>query len=71
MIVHRPEANLSPFHSFIYFTPIYLTGIVFSLYQENILKFFRRKNYIARNGGSWFIVTTNQLLWYLWKLPQG
>jgi len=43
MIVHRPEANLSPFHSFIYFTPIYLTGIVFSLYQENILKFLDGK----------------------------
>jgi surface polysaccharide O-acyltransferase-like enzyme len=43
MLVHRPEANLSPFHSFIYFTPIYLLGIFFSIHQDKALHFLEGK----------------------------
>lgn len=43
MIVHRPEANLSPLHSFIYFTPIYLLGIYFSRNHKYFLTFLKGK----------------------------
>lgn len=43
MIVHRPEANLSPLHSFIYFMPIYMLGIIFSINQNKILSLLEGK----------------------------
>lgn len=43
MIVHRPASNLSVLHSFIYFTPIYLLGIIFSIHQEKALTFLKGK----------------------------
>ncbi len=36
MLIHRPLGNLSPIHSVIYFTPIYLLGIIYSMHQEAI-----------------------------------
>ena len=42
MLVHRPWHNLSPIHSVIYFTPIYLLGIIYSMHQEAIARCTRR-----------------------------
>ena len=43
MLIHRPVANLSPLHSFIYFIPMYLLGILFSVHQEKVLTFLNGK----------------------------
>jgi hypothetical protein len=36
LIIHRPELNLNPLHSLVYFLPIYLLGIYTSIYREKI-----------------------------------
>jgi probable poly-beta-1,6-N-acetyl-D-glucosamine export protein len=38
-VIHRPEHNLDPFHSFIYFLPAYLFGIWFSANRDLALAF--------------------------------
>lgn len=44
MLVHRPWQNLSPIHSVIYFTPIYLLGIIYSMQQEAIADAIKSKS---------------------------
>ena len=46
MIVQRPSGNLSPIHSVIYFTPIYLLGIMFSINNKVLLNFINNKSII-------------------------
>jgi len=36
MIVHRPAQNVNPFHSLVYFLPVYLLGIYSSINQKKI-----------------------------------
>lgn len=45
VFIHRPLGNLSPIHSLIYFTPIYLLGILYSAYEERISKFIENKSF--------------------------
>ena len=44
MLVHRPLHNLSPIHSVIYFTPIYLLGIIYSMHQNAIADAIKPKS---------------------------
>ncbi|MFP6788342.1 MAG: acyltransferase [Thalassolituus sp.] len=44
--VHRPPGNLNVFQSYIYYTPLYLLGIVFSLYKSDLDVFFEDKIWI-------------------------
>lgn len=43
MIVQRSSGNLSPIHSVIYFTPLYLLGIMFSINKGLLLNFIKNK----------------------------
>ncbi|MBT9187520.1 acyltransferase family protein [Zobellia russellii] len=43
LFVHRPLLNLNPFHSLFYFTPMYLIGVLTSLYSTNIKRFLDNK----------------------------
>ncbi len=38
-LVHRPNFNLSPIHSLVYFVPMYLLGMFFSINRESILNY--------------------------------
>lgn len=62
MVVHRPEANLSPLHSFIYFTPIYMLGIIFSINQEKFLNLLKGK--IILLGIGVVLVSLSQIKMY-------
>ncbi len=42
-IAHRPANNLSPVHSLVYFIPIYLLGINYSLHKHGCDRFIRGK----------------------------
>ena len=44
MLVQRPLNNLSPIHSVIYFTPIYLLGITYSMHQNAIADAIKPKS---------------------------
>ncbi|MDM7952337.1 MAG: acyltransferase [Cyanobium sp. CZS 25K] len=44
MLVHRPWHNLSPIHSVIYFTPIYLLGIIYAMHQKAIADAIKSKS---------------------------
>lgn len=47
MLIHRPVDNLSVFQSVVYFTPVYLFGILTSLYRHQIDAALRNKtNYL-------------------------
>jgi len=46
MFIHRPAANLSPLHSVIYFTPIYLLGIICSIHRGSAIDFIKGKSTI-------------------------
>lgn len=43
MLIHRPTFNLSPVHSFIYFIPVYLIGIISSIKKDQVFKFIETK----------------------------
>lgn len=38
IFIHRPENNINPFHSLLYYTPVYLFGILCSEQKNNIYK---------------------------------
>ena len=40
-IVHRPVHNMNPFHSLVYFIPVYLLGIYSSIHQQKIYAFLK------------------------------
>ena len=42
MLVHRPAQNDNPVHSVLYFAPVYLGGILVSLYREEVFSFLKR-----------------------------
>lgn len=44
MVVYRSSHNLSPVHSVIYFTPMYLLGIIYSIHEEGISTFLKSKS---------------------------
>jgi len=44
MLIQRPLYNLSPIHSVIYFTPIYLIGIIYSINEKKISFFLKNKS---------------------------
>ena len=45
VIIHRPLHSISPIHSLLYFTPIYLFGISSSLQYQKILLIMKGKEY--------------------------
>lgn len=45
-LAHRPEYNLSPIHSIIYFTPVYMMGIVCSINRIRMLIYLKGKSII-------------------------
>lgn len=46
VMIHRPAYNLSPIHSVVYFTPIYLLGIIFSIHEKLILNYIKDKSVV-------------------------
>lgn len=44
MFIHRPVENLSPFHSVLYFIPIYMLGIICSIDRESVIEFIKGKS---------------------------
>jgi hypothetical protein len=44
MVVQRPQGNLSPLHSVIYFTPIYMLGINCSIHREVMNEYIKGKS---------------------------
>lgn len=44
MFIHRPAGNLSPLHSVIYFIPIYMLGIICSIYRVEVIDFIKGKS---------------------------
>lgn len=45
-LIHRPENNLNPLHSFLYFLPIYLFGMWASNNKEQLLQFVDKYSYL-------------------------
>jgi len=43
MIVHRPTKNINPLHSVIYFTPIYLLGIIVSINAKKVTDLIKNR----------------------------
>ncbi|WP_160154375.1 acyltransferase [Microbulbifer sp. ALW1] len=50
LFVHRPVANISVLHSVIYYTPIYLFGIICSIYRDSVYSFWRGKEFFLFFG---------------------
>jgi surface polysaccharide O-acyltransferase-like enzyme len=46
MLIHRPAYNLSPIHSVIYFIPLYLLGIIYSINEQPISNFIKNKSFM-------------------------
>jgi hypothetical protein len=46
LLIHRPVFNLSVWQSVVYFTPVYLIGILCSLYKDNIYKKLANKEVV-------------------------
>ncbi len=46
LIIHRPGHGLSPIHSLLYFPPLYLLGILYSIYSEHINRFISNKSLV-------------------------
>lgn len=46
MYVQRPFGNLSQWHSVLYFTPMYMLGIIFSIHRESLIEFIKGKSTI-------------------------
>lgn len=46
MFIHRPAGNLSPLHSALYFMPIYMLGIIYSIHRDSIIAFINGKSII-------------------------
>jgi len=62
MLIHRPEYSLSPFHSVIYFSPIYLFGIIFSMQKDTVLKHINNRTLIL--GIAVLAVSLTQVILY-------
>ena len=60
MMVHRPLSNLSPIHSLLYFTPVYLLGIICSIHREYVFKFIENKTIMI--GSIVLLLSTAQAL---------
>ena len=46
MFIHRPSQNLYPLHSVLYFTPIYMLGIICSIHRDAVAEFIKGKTII-------------------------
>ena len=46
MLIHRPFGNFSPWHSVLYFLPIYLMGINVSIHRKKVIDFISDKTLI-------------------------
>lgn len=44
MFIHRPNGNLSPLHSVIYFMPIYMLGIICSIHRGSVVELIKGKS---------------------------
>lgn len=43
IFIHRPIANTNPLHSLVYYTPMYLIGILVSIHADSVKKFLNNK----------------------------
>ncbi|MGX9996645.1 acyltransferase family protein [Vibrio sp. JZG120] len=43
IFIHRPVNSINPIHSLIYYTPVYLVGILFSIYSSEVKKYLNNK----------------------------
>lgn len=46
ILIWRPETHLSPWHHVLYYTPIYLLGIICSIYRERFLSMIEGKAWL-------------------------
>lgn len=60
IFIHRPIENTNAFHSLVYYTPIYLIGIFFSVHKNHALEFIKDKQILLL-----FIVISFSFLQYL------
>ncbi len=44
MFIHRPNGNISPLHSALYFMPIYMLGIICSIHSRLVVEFIKDKS---------------------------
>tara|TARA_R110002033_G_scaffold140757_1_gene179451 strand:+ start:200 stop:1240 length:1041 start_codon:yes stop_codon:yes gene_type:complete len=44
--IHRPISNISLLQSVVYFTPVYLVGILMSIYKEKLYAYLKGKDFI-------------------------
>jgi surface polysaccharide O-acyltransferase-like enzyme len=44
MFIQRPVGDLSPLHSVLYFTPIYMLGIICSIHRDAVVEFIKGKS---------------------------
>ncbi len=62
MWVHRPQDNLNPFHSFLYFANIYMFGMLFCEYRHRIMPIITKPNVVAFLGLLMIVVVVTQAL---------
>jgi len=60
-LIHRPEYNLNPIHSFLYFLPIYLFGMWASKNKEQLLQFVDKYSYLLLS--LWIILFSTHLFY--------
>nr|WP_324257040.1 acyltransferase [Cellvibrio fontiphilus] len=62
VFMHRPESNTNFFQSLVYYTPYYLLGILFSLYEKNL----RALHWWLMISGLVVVAVTASLQTYIW-----
>lgn len=60
MLIQRPGHDLNPIHSVIYFTPIYLFGIIYSLHEASISRYINNKSFAL--GALVLLISSTQVL---------
>jgi len=55
-VIHRPPANLNPFHSALYFLPIYMLGILFSMHRQAYLAWLDKRLALLVAGVLFFAI---------------
>lgn len=62
MWVHRPEGNLNPLHSFLYFANIYMFGMLFCEYRDRIMPVISKPQVVAFLGLLMISIAATQAL---------
>lgn len=63
LLGHRPVNNIPPWHSVIYFAPVYLVGVFVSLHRKRLLELVRGKELF-------FVLATAAMIWFQTEMGQ-